>query len=114
MELKEWWDVEYKIYPISSLKYDKKLDITIKNHSPYNRNFKIMFKGTNIKDQINALRLRMYLDIIAPIVIPVDKYSKKVVSINIPRLATKEEDPYIDISIVNESTKEEKIIRIYL
>ena len=114
MKLKEWWDVEYKIIPIDTLKYDKKVDITIKNHSPFSRSFRIALKEINVKDQMNSLKLRMYLDIVAPVVVTIDKYSKKTISVNIPRLVIKEKDSYIDISIRNEKTGEEKTVRIYL
>ena len=112
--LKEWWDINYEIFPETDIKYSKKLVLIIKNHSPYLRQFKIGVENINIKNQINNIRFRMYLDIINPLVVSVDKYKKAVVEIRIPRLVMPEEDAKIDIFVENASNNEKKIISVYI
>ena len=112
--LKEWWDVEYEIIPEEDLKYSKKVVLIIKNHSPHIRQFRIGVENINIKNQINNIRFRMYLDIINPITVSIEKYRKYVVEIKIPRLVMPEEDARIDIFVENISNNEKKIIPIYI
>jgi len=114
IELKEWWDIEYTIVSEDHLKYDKKLLLTIKNHSPYIREFKIGVEKIDVKNQINYLRTKMFLDISNPIIISVDKYRKKTIEIPIPRLALPEKDGKIIIYVENLHTKEKKNIEIFL
>ena len=115
IELKEWWDVECKILPEESMNYSKVVVITIKNHAPHPRRFKIGVENIQIKNELNELRLRMYLDICQnPLVIEIDKYKKEEVGIAIPNLSLPEKEGKITIYVENEHTGERKTFDIYL
>ncbi|MEM4818752.1 MAG: hypothetical protein QXV63_00760 [Candidatus Aenigmatarchaeota archaeon] len=109
MEISDKWILEYKVEPILDPKYSKKLLITIKNHSPYIKKFKIYTEKIEIKDQFTNLRFRMYFTLISPLIISIEKYKKENVEIKIPRL---EYDINDKISIVVENLDKKEIQRI--
>ncbi len=114
IELKEWWDVEYTIVPEDHIKYDRKLIVTIKNHSPHIREFKIGVKKIDVKNQINHLRIKMFLDVDIPVIISVDKYRRKTIEIPLPRLVLPEKEGKIIFYVENLHTKEKKDIEVFL
>ena len=115
IELKEWWDVEYKILPEEDIKYSKVVLFTIKNHSPKIRKFKIGVKSVQLKNELNILKVKMFLDVYqSPLVVEIGKYKKEEIGIAIPKLSIPEDDGKIVFYIRNEDTKEEKEIPIYL
>ena len=115
IELKEWWDVEYKVLPEENLNYSKVILITIKNHSPYIRKFRIGVEKVQVKNELNVLRLKMFLDIYQnPLVVEIGKYKKEEIGIAIPRLPIPEDDGKITIYVENEHTGERKTFDIYL
>jgi len=114
MELKEWWDIEYSVIPEESVKYYKKVKIIIKNHSPFLRKFRIGLEKIDVKNELNYLRLKMFLDISTPVLIEVEKYRKKEIEFTIPRLALPEKDGKIIVFVENVDKKEKKSIEIFL
>jgi hypothetical protein len=115
IELKEWWDVEYRILPEESIRYSKIVLITIKNHSPRIRKFKIGVENIHIKNKLNNLRIKMFLDVYQnPLVLEIDKYKKEEVGIAIPRLALPEDDAKIVFYVENEDTGERKTFEVFL
>ncbi|MEM1684245.1 MAG: hypothetical protein QW038_01010 [Nanopusillaceae archaeon] len=109
MELEDKWILEYKVESISDQKYSKKLIITIKNHSPYIKKFKIYTEKIDIKDQFTNLRFRMYFNLISPIIISIEKYKKENIELKIPNLDYSIEDK---ISIIVENLDKKEIQKI--
>jgi len=113
MEVEDRWEVGYIVEPLIDQKYSKKVIITIKNHSPFLRNFRISTEEIKIEDQLTNLRFRMYYNLNIPIILNVEKYKKAEVEIKIPNLDYKNSDKII-ILIENLSKKESKKVEINL
>jgi hypothetical protein len=113
MEIEDRWDISYTIEPIIDPKYSKKITITIKNHSPYLRSFRITIEKINIEDNLTNLRFRMYFNLINPVTINIEKYKKECIELKIPRFEYREKDS-ITISIENIAKKEKRSIEIFL
>ena len=113
MEVEDRWDIAYTIEPLIDRKYSKKILITIKNHSPFLRSFKISTEDIQIRDQLTNLRFRMYYTLNLPIILNIEKYRKENVEVKIPRLEYNDSDKIV-ISIENISKREKKKIEVYL
>jgi len=113
MEVEDRWDVGYTVEPLLDPKYSKRVVITIKNHSPFLKNFKIWTDKIKIEDQLTNLRFRMYFNLISPIVLSIEKYKKAEIEVKIPRLEYKDYDK-IEILVEEIGKKEIKRIEINL
>jgi len=86
-ELMDVWNVEIKTsFDVNNIIYEKKVLITIKNHSPYIRKFEVGTKYINIKDQYEALKFRIRYNLTSPVVISIDKYRKETIEVLIPKV----------------------------
>jgi len=113
MEVEDRWDVGYSVEPLLDPKYSKRVVITIKNHSPFLKNFKIWTDKIRIDDQLTNLRFRMYFNLTSPIVLNVEKYKKAEIELKIPRLEYRDNDK-IEILIEEIGKRETKRIEINL
>jgi len=113
MEVEDRWDVGYSVEPLLDQKYSKKVVITIKNHSPFLKNFRIWTDEVKIQDQLTNLRFRMYYNLNSPVFVNIEKYKKVDVEAKIPRLDYMEGDKVI-IAIEEIGKKEIKRIEINL
>lgn len=114
MEIKEWWDIEYTVKDIKDRIYSKEIILKIKNHSPFNRTFRILTEEINISDQLSNLKFRMYYNLTSPKDIVVEKYRKEEIEILIPKIINKGKDDNIVISVENLEKKEKKTVKIYV
>ncbi len=114
IELQEYWDVDYEITPVHHPKYDRRIKIIIKNHSPHKRRFRVKVKGYSLQDHQNILHLMLYGGINAPIVVEVDRYRKGFAEFDIPRLVAPEKEFIIQFQIENLDKGEVKTIEVKL
>ncbi len=102
IKLKDEWYVEHKIIPLKDvdLIFSKKIIITIKNHSPFIRRFEIGTNKIYFRNNYNALKFRLYYNLVSPIFTNVGKYSKQDIEIKIPKVPLPD-DGYIIIYVKN-------------
>ena len=112
MELKEWWDVEYKIEKVEDQKFPLRLVLFIKNHSPYENLFEYYLKRINVKDSLNMLKFYLYTGLGAKNRIKVGKYSKERIEFKIPKLLVSNDTLSLEIGIRKVNEEGEKVVKV--